>query len=230
LHLAGLTALAMRIDVRSQAPALFGVKTVASLQVRFAEALLDAPRTEVGLEEVVLVTPRQARVARQHFVEMPTRPPQHDGLPLPSALPPPAPMQRAADAGPLEADAPLAALDDPQIPRRVAEAAPRAYASAATVQAIGNEPQELPRPLDNMPPVYPPEAQRNGWQGTVVLRVRVSETGRVSAVSVASSSGHTLLDAAAASAVRQWRFRPARLGGRPVETSVRLPVKFELPP
>ncbi|MEX2558484.1 MAG: energy transducer TonB, partial [Pirellulales bacterium] len=164
---------------------------------------------------------------RQHFVEMPTRPPQHDGLPLPSALPTPAPMQRAADAGPLDAHSPL---DEAQIPRRVAEAAPRAHASAATVQAIGNEPEELPWPLDNMPPVYPAEAQRNGWQGTVVLRVRVGETGRVRNVSVASSSGHTLLDAAAASAVRQWRFRPARLGGRPVETSVRLPVKFELPP
>jgi protein TonB len=41
---------------------------------------------------------------------------------------------------------------------------------------------------------YPPEARLNGWEGEVVVRVEVDAGGRVSAVSVARSSGHAALD------------------------------------
>ena len=61
-----------------------------------------------------------------------------------------------------------------------------------------------------------------------MLRVRVLETGRVGEVIVDQSAGFRDLDAAAAEAVKNWRFEPARQGKEPVSVWVLLPVKFEL--
>jgi periplasmic protein TonB len=36
------------------------------------------------------------------------------------------------------------------------------------------------------------------------------------------------LDRSALSAVRRWRFEPARRGAQPIETWVQVPVRFEL--
>jgi protein TonB len=45
---------------------------------------------------------------------------------------------------------------------------------------------------------------------------------------VKKSAGHPDLDAAAADAVRRWRFEPARRGDEPVAMWVLLPVEFKL--
>lgn len=80
----------------------------------------------------------------------------------------------------------------------------------------------------NPPPEYPRRARKQGWQGTVLLRVAVSSTGAPSAVTVARSSGYPLLDDAAIEAVLRWRFRAARRGDEPVESTVEVPVTFRL--
>jgi TonB family protein len=80
----------------------------------------------------------------------------------------------------------------------------------------------------NRPPVYPAVARRCGWEGTVLLELRVLADGRVAEVSVADSSGHEALDEAAVRAVRQWRFEPALCLGRPVAATARLPIRFKL--
>jgi len=80
----------------------------------------------------------------------------------------------------------------------------------------------------NRPPAYPALALRRREEGRVILRVTVSATGSVLAVSVLHSSGHGSLDAAAADAVRQWRFVPASRGGVPVEGVAEAPVDFHL--
>ena len=50
----------------------------------------------------------------------------------------------------------------------------------------------------------------------------------VAAVSLIKSSGYSLLDDRARTAVRRWIFRPARRAGRPVATQVDVPVRFSL--
>lgn len=80
----------------------------------------------------------------------------------------------------------------------------------------------------NLPPIYPPEAQANGWQGTVLLRLEISAAGAVSAVHIERGSGYTVLDRAAVEAVRLWRARPATRGGHPVATTEFQPVIFRL--
>lgn len=87
-----------------------------------------------------------------------------------------------------------------------------------------------PRPLSrgNPAPRYPRFALRRGWEGEVVLRVRVTPSGEVDRVRVHISSGHALLDDSAVDAVRAWRFEPARRGDQPVMAVVRVPVLFRL--
>jgi protein TonB len=68
----------------------------------------------------------------------------------------------------------------------------------------------------NTPPAYPLRARRSGEQGEVLLDVHVDESGRVTEIVLKRSSGSGMLDRAAISAVRDWRFQPATIGGEPV--------------
>lgn len=69
---------------------------------------------------------------------------------------------------------------------------------------------------------------RRQWEGKVVLKVRVLADGTVAAVTVATSSGHEVLDEAALEAVRAWHFVPAKQGGKTVESTVNVPINFNL--
>lgn len=77
-------------------------------------------------------------------------------------------------------------------------------------------------------PGYPALSRSRGEEGRVVLLVDIGPDGVVTAVEVAVSSGHELLDGAAVKAVLLWRFEPALLDGRAVSDRIRLPVRFEL--
>lgn len=113
--------------------------------------------------------------------------------------------------------APQDAASRPQ--SRPAEAVPRG--SSAVVEA-------RPDYLSNPPPDYPAQAQRQGWTGTVVLRVRVDADGHARDVRLVTSAGRRILDDAARKAVLGWRFAPARRNGAPVASWVDVPIRFEL--
>lgn len=80
----------------------------------------------------------------------------------------------------------------------------------------------------NPKPIYPPEARENGWEGKVKLKVHVNEEGLSAAVTVHHSSGYQILDEAAVTAVKKWRFIPAKRGDTPVASSVVVPLIFSL--
>jgi len=82
--------------------------------------------------------------------------------------------------------------------------------------------------LQNPKPFYPPMSRRQGEEGKVVLRVRVSAQGTSLAVDVKLSSGYPRLDAAARAAVEKWRFVAARQGSDAVESTVLVPLNFTL--
>lgn len=75
---------------------------------------------------------------------------------------------------------------------------------------------------------YPIEALRSGEEGEVELDVAVGVSGDVENVTVVKSSGYRPLDIAAVQSVRRWRFSPGRRNGQPVDSDVRVPVKFSL--
>jgi protein TonB len=62
-------------------------------------------------------------------------------------------------------------------------------------------------PGQNRPPSYPAIARRNRWEGEVLLETVVDSAGAVTGCRVLRSSGHEVLDQAALTAVRRWRFR-----------------------
>ena len=95
---------------------------------------------------------------------------------------------------------------------------------------IRASPQPLVPPAYRKTPLppYPAAARAERLEGLVVLSVLVASDGRVVDVTVASSSGHTVLDQAAAGAVKRWTFAPAHRGARAVESVVEVPVKFAL--
>jgi len=75
-------------------------------------------------------------------------------------------------------------------------------------------------------PAYPAIAKAARASGTVTVQITVDESGRV--VSATPVSGHPLLQQAAASAVRQWRFTPTLLSGQPVKVTGVVTVNFNL--
>jgi TonB family protein len=80
----------------------------------------------------------------------------------------------------------------------------------------------------NPKPEYPESARKEGWEGTVLLSVLVDRQGKAETIDVSRSSGFPTLDRAAAETVRHWRFRPARLGEKRIESWVRIPIIFRL--
>jgi protein TonB len=81
---------------------------------------------------------------------------------------------------------------------------------------------------NNPPPDYPAQAVRQGWQGTVLLRVRVLQNGAVESVEVVRSSGKKLLDDAAIQTVERWVFAPSTRGSTPVDGFATVPIEFKL--
>lgn len=71
-------------------------------------------------------------------------------------------------------------------------------------------------------PQYPYEARSRHVTGSGVCVVEVSSSGSVTGASMASSIGNSILDNAALSAFRQWRFKPGSV------SKVRIPITFTM--
>ena len=81
-----------------------------------------------------------------------------------------------------------------------------------------------PRKLHHVAPIYPPIAAQARVSGTVILDATISPSGEVVDVRILRSV--PLLDAAAVTAVRQWRYDPPRLNGTPVAVLLTVTVHF----
>ncbi len=82
--------------------------------------------------------------------------------------------------------------------------------------------------IHTVAPVYPPEARAQRLQGAVALQAVIARDGSVKDLKILH--GYFLLGRAAIAAVKQWRFRPCTLEGRPVETQTVITVNFTYPP
>jgi TonB family protein len=76
-------------------------------------------------------------------------------------------------------------------------------------------------------PVYPPDAQKRGIEGTVKLHAVIGVDGTIQ--SLESRSGPEPLIQAAMTAVRQWKYNPTTLNGKPIETQEDVSFAFRLP-
>jgi TonB family protein len=92
------------------------------------------------------------------------------------------------------------------------------------INEVGNPSDEIPYPLSVIQPLYPPNARD---AGVVLVEARVNPQGAViGAVVKVSSPG---FDSSALDAARQWRFRPARVGGVFVPSLAYIVFGFPMP-
>lgn len=77
-------------------------------------------------------------------------------------------------------------------------------------------------------PPYPASEQRSGEEGTAVVRILIGTDGRVQRVEKIRATNDAFFRAAERHALRNWRFRPATVDGRPVEARKTFSLKFEL--
>jgi periplasmic protein TonB len=80
--------------------------------------------------------------------------------------------------------------------------------------------------VSGAPPEYPLVAREARVQGTVILEAVINDRGRIERVRVLRSQ--PLLDAAAISAVQNWRYTPTLLNGVPVSVLMTITINFTL--
>jgi TonB family protein len=73
-------------------------------------------------------------------------------------------------------------------------------------------------------PGYPAEAQKTKTVGSGLYELRINKAGATTEVLIVKSSGSAVLDQAATSTFRRWRFKPA------IFTRVRVPVSWSVAP
>ena len=197
---------------------LFGFAVLAVI----VHALIVVTAYQLGREAP---KPKPREVAME-FVKPPEPPKVEPPKPEP---PKPQPQQQAVQPQPTVPPIETAT------PEPSAEAAP-ANAEVVAAPVAGPPPAELPVTpamgragyLNNPPPQYPATASRQGWEGTVLLRVRVLASGKVDTVEVQKSSGRKLLDDEALRTVRSWLFSPSKRGEVAIDGWATVPIEFKL--
>jgi periplasmic protein TonB len=95
---------------------------------------------------------------------------------------------------------------------------------------------ELPPPVRreaemlsrDLQPPYPSAEQRMQRDGIVRIRVTIGADGRVTAAERVSATSDAFWRATERQALSRWRFRPATVDGRPVETTRVITVTFRI--
>ena len=104
-----------------------------------------------------------------------------------------------------------------------------AKAAAAKRAAEAKRVAVKPGSVSRKSPKYPSSSRRAGHEGTTIITFVVGTSGRVTSARITKSSGHAALDQAAISAVRTWRFTPARNGlGHAVPSTYKQSIPFRL--
>ncbi|MCL2178793.1 MAG: TonB family protein, partial [Cystobacterineae bacterium] len=97
----------------------------------------------------------------------------------------------------------------------------------ADTYALPSEVDEEPSVLSEFKLPYPEEARKAGVEGTVRLRLWVDAQGKVNRVKVLRGVGYGL-DEAAQKAIAQFKFKPAKKGGKPVPINISFDFHFFL--
>lgn len=93
------------------------------------------------------------------------------------------------------------------------------------VKAVGDV--KPPKLIKKVNPIFPEEARKEGISGVVILSVRSDEQGNIVEVKI-SKSPHELLSKAAIEAVKQWKYEPMLIKGKPMATIFTVTMTFKL--
>lgn len=92
------------------------------------------------------------------------------------------------------------------------------------VRAVGEI--KPPRLVKEVVPIYPEEARKAGVEGIIILEAKADEQGNVVDARVLRSV--PALDQAALDAIRQWKYEPMIIGGKPRKVVFTVTVRFAL--
>ncbi|MBM4399735.1 MAG: energy transducer TonB [Candidatus Cloacimonetes bacterium] len=90
--------------------------------------------------------------------------------------------------------------------------------------------EDPPEPINPIAPEYPEHMIKMGYTGVVILEVDVYKDGTVGKIDVKKSllKGTGGLDEAAINTVKKWKFQPGKSGGKPIDTTVIIPIEFNI--
>lgn len=189
---------------------------------------IDPPAAETPPDPVADEAPLAEPLTKVH------EPRPFDAL-APLAPPPPAIERLPAARPPTRPTLPPAPPEE--VPPPATEPPPLAPAPATPEPPppppaeVASDPLELSEATTDFAPqpVYPARAIELRLEGTATLLALVKADGRVEACEVETSSGHPLLDEAARSALKRWRFKPRLVDGRARPFTARVPFHFFIP-
>ncbi len=107
---------------------------------------------------------------------------------------------------------------------RVLQALSSTPAKPASITVGGSV--QAARLIKRVPPEYPEKARKLMVEGVVKLHAIIAQDGTVRELRV--MDGQPLLNQAALEAVKQWRYQPTMLLGKPVEVDTEIDVVFQL--
>ena len=87
--------------------------------------------------------------------------------------------------------------------------------------------QQPPRLLEKVEPVYSAAAKQAGVMGVVIVELTINERGTIDDARILKGLGYGL-DEATIDAVKQWRFEPGTIDGRPVPVKFNITMNFRL--
>jgi TonB family protein len=140
------------------------------------------------------------------------------------AAPPRAPEMLGAPPEILAPNPPMGEAVVPAGPERLPGPPAEASATPAEPVILGGEVQG-PALVFRTLPEYPAEAARQHLAGTVRITAIIDAQGAVK--NPRATGGPMLLREPAVRAVREWKYRPASLNGRPIEVETELEVVFK---
>jgi protein TonB len=98
-------------------------------------------------------------------------------------------------------------------------------------------PQPVPEPVrvearldarSELQPPYPASEQRAENEGSVTVRILIGADGGVKQVEKVKATSDAFFRATEQQALRHWRYKPATLDGKPVESRTTVTVRFRL--
>ncbi len=145
-------------------------------------------------------------------------------------LPPPPPQVDLKVPPPVAVVAPEVQINIPVAAPPITHVAPVVKAAPPPVIRAPEAPLVMAK-VTYAPDVndyYPDVSRRNNEEGRGLAHICIDERGRVGTASVASTTGHPMLDDAMVKIAKEYRFKPATRAGKPVALCTSLPIRFVL--
>jgi protein TonB len=141
--------------------------------------------------------------------------------------PNPSPAPGGPDADPIAGLSPIPGVNGAYIPPTSHPVAPLDEKTPVMKERRKvSEMQQMAQLISRVEPRYPPLAIQIHREGRVELHAIISTTGTIESLKVIS--GDPFFIQSALAAVREWRYRPTILNGRPIEVDTRITVIYML--